>query len=142
MTGIVLTGSPSSWAAQRERNHMSETMTIILPWPEQELSPNGRCHWRVKANFVAAARAGAYALACEQPEYIGHGVPLTVIMQFFPPDKKHRDLDNMIAMMKSSVDGIFTAKGCNDSQIAEIRAIRHDCIIPGGRVTVTVKEAE
>ena len=117
---------------------MSETLTITLPWPDPALSPNSRDRWgKIKA--VSIARNYAYLLACEQPEYIGAGVPLMVVMQFNPPDNKHRDLDNMIAMMKSAVDGICLAKGCNDHQIQEIRAVRL-AVVQGGRVTIGVRE--
>ncbi len=33
---------------------------------------------------------------------------------FYPPDKRHRDADNMVASIKSALDGIADALGVND----------------------------
>ena len=33
---------------------------------------------------------------------------------FYPPDKRHRDLDNMLASVKYGIDGIAEAWGIND----------------------------
>jgi hypothetical protein len=38
----------------------------------------------------------------------------TFILFFYPPDKRHRDLDNMLASVKYGLDGIAEAWGIND----------------------------
>jgi crossover junction endodeoxyribonuclease RusA len=139
---IFLTGSPATWAAQRRREHMSETMTIVLPWPDAELSPNGRSHWGKKSSAVSLARHEAYVMALEQREHIGIGEPLTVLLQFTPPDKRRYDLDGLISRCKPYLDGICQALTINDYQFCEIRAVRQADIVPGGRVVITIAEVK
>jgi crossover junction endodeoxyribonuclease RusA len=35
---------------------------------------------------------------------------------FHPPDRRHRDLDNMLASIKSGLDGVADAWGVNDRE--------------------------
>ena len=97
-------------------------MRIILPWPDSKLSPNARCHWRAKAPAKAKARSdAAYATYDAMPHgarevrdvYAGaHPIPVQVY--FYPPDKRHRDDDNMISLLKAGRDGIADALAVND----------------------------
>jgi crossover junction endodeoxyribonuclease RusA len=41
---------------------------------------------------------------------------LWVNLTFVPPDKRRRDADNMLAAMKSGLDGLADALGVDDSQ--------------------------
>lgn len=101
-------------------------MIVTLPWPDRRLSPNARLHWRPKAAITAKARADAHFLALEAAGYSlgtiradlgGEGrIPLTVT--FYPPDKRHRDDDGMIASFKAARDGIADALGVNDRRFA------------------------
>lgn len=97
-------------------------MRIVLPWPDKRLSPNARVHWRAKAPVKVKARADATlatyaALECGlrdvRQALSGEG-PLPVTVTFYPPDRRHRDDDNMIGAFKSLRDGIADALGVND----------------------------
>ena len=39
---------------------------------------------------------------------------------FSPPDKRRRDVDNMLASMKASLDGIALAIGCDDVEFCPV----------------------
>ena len=39
-------------------------------------------------------------------------IPLTIT--FYPPDKRHRDADNMVASIKAGLDGVADALKVND----------------------------
>jgi len=41
---------------------------------------------------------------------------LDVKVTFFPPDKRRRDLDNMLASLKSGLDGVSDVVGIDDSK--------------------------
>jgi crossover junction endodeoxyribonuclease RusA len=91
--------------------------SIMLPWPPKELSPNARQHW---ASLARAKRA--YRAACAwQAKAQGVGSlpadarPL-VALTFVPPDRRARDRDNMLASMKSGLDGLADVLGCDDSR--------------------------
>ena len=117
-------------------------ITISLPWPDAKLSPNGREHWAAKKDVVKAARTYAWALALEvmvaQPAYVSTEIPLAVRFDFYPPNKRHFDLDNLVARMKAAQDGIFDALGINDRKITRIEANRLG-VVKCGKVVITVE---
>lgn len=90
-----------------------QVMIIKLPSPDKDLMPNRRLgkHWAATIVKKDNARDKAYLLTLEALRgcrviFIGM-IPLTII--FVQSDKRHRDLDNLLASAKSSLDGV--AKG-------------------------------
>ncbi len=73
---------------------------IDLPWPASALSPNSRLHWRAKAAKVKHARLVAFALlsaSVPARERKLDWAKVGVRVEFFPPDRRHRDRDNIQA---------------------------------------------
>ena len=92
-------------------------MKVTLPWPPKALSPNARVHWSVKSQAAKSYRRHCSDL-CKlanvvKPETDGR---LHLWLEFFPPDRRHRDDDNMIASFKSGRDGIADALGIDDKR--------------------------
>lgn len=110
---------------------------IDLPWPARILSPNARPHWRPKASATAAARQLAYIYT---RDFVGHTKPrwpaANVEMTFCPPDRRRRDVDNLIASTKAHRDGIADALGTDDSKF--ITSYRMGSPVKGGLVRVTL----
>lgn len=93
-------------------------LTITLPWPPSALSPNTRhAHWSQLARAKARYREDCHleALACGARKMASDARP-HLHLTFVPPDKRRRDLDNLIASMKSGLDGIADALGVDDSR--------------------------
>lgn len=92
-------------------------MKVTLPWPPKDLSPNARVHWAVKSKAAKAYRAACYALCKEaklqKPETEGR---LHLWIDFYPPDRRHRDDDNMIAAFKNGRDGVADALRVDDKR--------------------------
>lgn len=107
-------------------------MIVLLGWPPKELSPNGRVHWAKKAKAAKAYRAAAYFLS--QPGWNNPGA--NVAITFRPPDRRKRDLDNMLASIKAGLDGIAQAIGVDDSKWTI--SIAKGEPIKGGLVTVEI----
>jgi hypothetical protein len=94
---------------------------ISLPWPSAKLSPNARLHWRAKvgpkqdakriAAWTTVAAQGFYRMR-EALRATEGRIALTVT--FYPPDRRHRDDDNMIASFKAARDGIADALSVDD----------------------------
>lgn len=63
---------------------------------------------------------------------------LHVALVFYPPNRRAFDLDNMLARMKSGLDGLCDVLGVDDSKWS-LSIARADEI--GGMVRVTVTEA-
>lgn len=88
--------------------------TVVFPWPPKELSPNASIHWAKKAKFKKSYRETCWALALEaklECEKLGK-IPIEIT--FYPPDRRHRDADNMVASIKSGLDGLADALKIND----------------------------
>lgn len=96
---------------------MAGGIAIELGWPAPELSPNARVHPLVRHRFAKAAKVEARwvtmiarPLRYAPPE---GDIPLKIVAH---PPKNWRtgDRDNLVARLKSHIDGIAKALGIND----------------------------
>lgn len=115
---------------------------FTLPWPPSDLSPNRRVHWAKRAKAAKAYRAEC-GWQVRSSITIGKLAELTIPdgklqlwIEFYPPDRRARDDDNLIAAFKAGRDGIADALGVNDS-----RFVCHPKLMDqiGGMVKVTIK---
>jgi crossover junction endodeoxyribonuclease RusA len=90
---------------------------VTLPWPPSALSPNARVHWAVRSRsakqyrmacFVAMREAGIWSIPWDGEIHMW--------LDFYPPDRRQRDDDNIIAAFKSGRDGIADALKTNDAR--------------------------
>lgn len=93
---------------------------LTIPWPPKDLSPNARVHWSVRRKAVKTYRDACF-WATKQLMALGgwQNLPdgdLHLWIDFYPPDRRHRDDDNMLAAFKSGRDGIADALGINDKR--------------------------
>lgn len=104
-------------------------LTLTLPWPPKELSPNARKHWRGLAKAKKAYRDACRVetlLQC-RPGYLRLPERMHLTMDFVPPDRRKRDRDNLVASMKAGLDGVADALGINDERFAVLTVrIVHD----------------
>jgi len=94
---------------------------VTLPWPSKDLSPNARVHWSKKAKAAKAYREACYWLTYDVNMAGGIDLPtpgckLNLWLTFYPPDRRARDDDNMIASFKSGRDGLAAALGIDDKR--------------------------
>ncbi len=89
---------------------------ITLPWPPKQLSPNARVHWSVKAKHAKAYRMTCFALCIEAGITAPEFGDIHVFVDYYPPDKRARDQDNMISASKALFDGMADALGVNDKR--------------------------
>jgi crossover junction endodeoxyribonuclease RusA len=80
-----------------------------------------------------AVASGARDFAKALPE----GAPLRVTLRVYPPDKRRRDWDNIVASLKSGLDGIADALSIDDSRF-QISIDMLPEVVNGGRVDVVV----
>lgn len=116
------------------------TLTVTLPWPDKALSPNARVHWAKKHKVTNSAKEIAWYAARGFERSIAVAKKAQASVTFHPPDKRKRDLDNMLASCKAYFDGIATATGCDDSKW-DI-SIKRAEPIKGGRVVVELSVVE
>lgn len=119
-------------------NTATETIAkrITLPWPPMDLSPNARVHWSKKSKAAKAYRKACWALVKESGITAPKNGPISLDIEFIPPDCRPRDLDNMLSSIKSGIDGIADAIGSDDLRF--IFKIRKSTQI-GGMVKVNLE---
>lgn len=107
-------------------------------------TPNVRRHWRQIARDNAEWKAIAETLAANERRKweSKHGLKWRTLTQagvsiaFGLPDKRHRDLDNLIASTKPLLDGIVAAGLVIDDSIDVITRIEFGAVVNGRNETV------
>lgn len=111
-------------------------MLLTLPWPPAALSPNTRQHWSALASAKKAYRTECAWQAKVQGARAIDAAKLHVSLVFVPPNRRAFDLDNMLARMKSGLDGLCDVLGVDDSKWS-LSIAKADEI--GGMVRVEVR---
>lgn len=93
-------------------------MNIKLPWPPSELSPNQRKHWAVLARAKKKYRQACAWEALAQGARKIQADKIHVTITFVPPNRRAFDLDNLLARMKSGLDGLADVIGVDDKHWA------------------------
>lgn len=117
---------------------MQTPLTIYLPWPPKELSPNTRLHWSKLARAKRLYRASCASEATGQGVCSTSAKKARISLVFTPPTKRAYDLDNLVARMKSGLDGLADAMGLDDRHWA-LSIERSDAPKPGGFVEATIE---
>lgn len=91
---------------------MTEANIIHLPWPPRELSANSRKDRRATTDKRKSYREAGFYAASEAKVKVPENASLSIM--FFPPDRRRRDLDNMLSAIKYGLDGIALASGVDD----------------------------
>ena len=108
---------------------MPRTITLRLPWPPRELSPNvaRRLHWAKKAAAAKTYREQCGWEARLSPSALLHPTrrmltsPVLATTTFYVKDKIRRDIDNLMASIKPLWDGIVDAGILQDDSHKHLR---------------------
>ncbi len=96
-------------------------VTIVLPWPMPALSPNARQHW-ARLSLAKASYRVACMVAVRQQNVRLTGERWDLSLTFNPPNRRRHDRDNLMARMKSGIDGVAQALGIDDVQFVRVSA--------------------
>ena len=91
---------------------------VTLPFPPTELSPNSRLHWAKLAKAKKTYRQACWAQTLEQIS-VRHQIPdgpLQLSLEFVKPTMREMDRDNLLARMKSGLDGMCDALKIDDKR--------------------------
>lgn len=83
-------------------------LTLTIPKPPRELSPNARGHWGRKYKATARYRDLVKVLAREVWN-LPPMMRVTVRTTWHVPDRRRRDQDNALASLKAAFDGLVDA---------------------------------
>jgi crossover junction endodeoxyribonuclease RusA len=118
-------------------------LTITLPFPDPDLMPNRRLGRHFGQTTTAKRKAfdDAYILAHQAMQaYRGEwtrtdqAVPVT--LTFFAPDRRRRDLDNLLAASKHALDGVAAALRMDDREFEPVTLRRGGLAKPGTLVVM------
>lgn len=117
---------------------VTATVSVTLPWPPRELSPN----FRTRAYRWVNAKRKAYRKACAQAVW-DRGLRPTeggrlVELVFHAPDARSRDDDNMAARFKNGRDGLAEVLGVDDREFNDIPK-RFGTPVSGGAVVAIIE---
>jgi crossover junction endodeoxyribonuclease RusA len=123
-------------------------ITIELPWPDKRLSPNSRVHWRTKGAAAKEAREhglyGVLEITHVWPKE--KAPPLKPLPEqfeatyiFHPPDKRRRDVDNILSSCKNFQDGVCDGLEIDDSRIKRT-VLEWGEVVKGGKVVLRLEE--
>jgi len=89
---------------------------LTLPWPPKGLSPNDRIHWAAKSKITKAYKQVCWALCKEAGMVAPDSQRIALWIDLYPPDRRGRDDDNIIASFKAGRDGLALALGVDDKR--------------------------
>lgn len=116
---------------------------VDLPWPTKNLSPNARVHWASKAKAVKQYRLDCFWLCRDAGmKKLITAAQMHLYLEFFPPDRRKRDDDNIIASFKAGRDGIADALCVNDDRFVLHYLFVPNNIVKGGLVKVVMRELD
>lgn len=116
-------------------------MIVRLPWPHKDLSPNARVHHQARARVAAVAKEAAWVdtlnqLSVRERKALSERETLHLAITFRPPDERKRDLDNMLAAAKSTLDGFAHACLIDDYKFS--LSLRRAGKVKGGQIEVFI----
>lgn len=117
-------------------------MNVEFPWPPKELTPNfkRRKHWSAYRKPTSVYRTTCMWLTREAKIGVAAGdVPVLMTITFYPPDRRRRDDDGMIAAFKAGRDGMADALGIDDHAFRPTYKIAEP--VKGGKVVVSIEGA-
>jgi len=117
---------------------VKDLMALSYPWPSSKLVPHAKGKgWHERARLTRKARNDALALTCDGlRKHPDAAEARELWIEFYPPDARRRDCQNVIAACKAMIDGIAEALDVDDSAFAIHWPPRFAEAKPGGDVIV------
>ena len=116
------------------------TVRMQLPWPDPILNPNVHTPWAAKNKPRQIQREACYYLAKNTGVELDPAKRYEVRLTFCPPSHAPRDMDNLVAALKSGLDGMCRALGIDDRQIVPTPDKEWGPVVAAGKVEVTIVE--
>ena len=129
------------------RKRLMHLVSVSMPWPDTVLSPNTTAHWAVKAKAKKDYKRIAAMRTYQANQYGFNQIEgrVEVEFHFYPPRTGKYDEDNLIARMKSGIDGIAQAIKTDDSNFHYKEMHIHDPVSGGlviANITFLTKRAK
>jgi crossover junction endodeoxyribonuclease RusA len=116
---------------------------ITLPWPPKQLNPNFKRsnHWTKYRPQTKKYKADCFTICLEAKiklpdDVMANAGKIPVRIEFYPPDKRLRDDDNMEGSFKAGRDGLALALGVDDNRFMVERHFYDS--VKSGKVVVKI----
>ena len=97
-----------------------DAVSLDLPWPPAALNPNRArsLHWTARHGAAKQYRSDCFLTAKARTGWLRRNkapvpmplpAPVSATVTFWMPDRRRRDLDNLLAAMKPAWDGLVDA---------------------------------
>lgn len=116
-------------------------ISISLPWPHKDLSPNARKHRMAISGLKKRSREEGRLLAISHKNSIPEDGRLYLRVTACPPDRRKRDRDNVMASLKAHLDGIADGLGVDDSRFVPLLMPDWGEVVKGGLITVEILDS-
>jgi crossover junction endodeoxyribonuclease RusA len=114
---------------------------FMLPFPPTQLSPNARLHWAKVSKWKKAYKHACWEQVLLQKVQVDQGdCKLKLELVFHRPIKRSMDLDNLLARMKSGLDGVCLGLKIDDKRFDPVVVSIADEV--GGFVMVKISKHE
>ena len=117
---------------------------LTLPWPalvssrERNQRRGGKAHsWAYKRSMEAVRTLAMGQVRGKRPRYPDG--PLSVTLDFYPPDRRRRDMANYLKGLMDALEEVVYA---DDYQIARMSWTRHEPDRESPRVEITIEPIE
>ena len=95
-------------------------LSVTLSYPNSQLSANRKRRFEHLARLRRQQKQEAFVVA-KSAGWQGVRADNGLVITFCVPDRRKRDLDNLLSMFKGAIDGISQAMGQDDSSFDDIR---------------------
>jgi len=112
----------------------------VLAWPLRACQPNASVHPHTRSAARRQQRSEAAAAVLLTPD-LPSGDTLQAELLFVPPDRRRRDLDNLVASMKGAIDGVFDEQGRDDRSLRVIVGLLAEPDRADSRVELRIRAA-
>lgn len=115
---------------------------VYLSWPPRALWPNARVHYMAlhKAKKAYAEECRWCCKLVRLPQ-MTDAKRLNASITFAPPDRRRRDMDNMLAAIKAGIDAVAAHVGVDDSKWTMTLTLAKPTDGPG-QVRIALEAAE
>lgn len=141
----VMRMTPAEWARRQAANRTAhrkpttERVRLVLPMPptvNHSTGPDGRGGRFLTPEHKAFRNEVALRVVAAGSPRFSDDARLALDITLVPADRRKWDLDNRIKSLQDAlqVSGVYA----DDSQIDELRIVRHDVVIPGEASAVVI----
>src|SRR5690606_33368300 len=88
---------------RRRMTSTAQRVSVELPWPPKDVSPNARGHWSKKARAVKAYRDACGWQCVAQGMKRIDADAIRASITFHAPDRRPRDIDNQLSSAKAAI---------------------------------------